>query len=87
MGGNDFIWSRGNVHPTLRKIDIFLISSEWVDVCIHSSGFVLPRTISDHRLILLDCEKVVGVPKPFGFVIMWLEDESFIPLLKSGGRQ
>lgn len=82
MGGNEFIWSKGNLNSSLSKIDWFLISAEQEELFLHSIGYVLLRPISDRCSILLDCRKVVGRPRTFWFEMIWLEDESLMPLLK-----
>ena len=44
---------------------------------------LLPKTTSDHFLILLQSKDVVSVKRPFRFENMWLEVEGFCDLLNS----
>jgi len=44
---------------------------------------ILPKSTSDHFLILLQSKEVPSVKRPFKFENMWLEAEGFSDLMKS----
>ena len=43
----------------------------------------LPRLLSDHYPILLDCGQIIGGKSPFCFENMWLEEDGFVDRVKS----
>lgn len=79
---NDYTWARGWANLSLRKLDRFLVSSEWEEKYASSSNCSLPNTCSDPCPILLDYVTVILGPRPFQFELMWLEDGTLLPLLK-----
>lgn len=47
------------------KIDRVLVSKEWLDIWSESKQFVLSKSVSDHRSIILKDSTVDLVPKLF----------------------
>ncbi|KAL5709789.1 hypothetical protein ACHQM5_020434 [Ranunculus cassubicifolius] len=86
MVGRKYTWARGGRSLSMSRLDRFVVSSEWVTLYSHPIVASIPKPISDHCPILLDCEKISGGPKPFRFEIMWFDDPTLLPLLKSWWR-
>ncbi|KAG5584503.1 hypothetical protein H5410_044937 [Solanum commersonii] len=53
--GVQFTWSRGDNFVQASRIDRFLISTEWSDSFKDVKQSALPKVISDHKPILLEC--------------------------------
>ncbi|KAL5699114.1 hypothetical protein ACHQM5_030058 [Ranunculus cassubicifolius] len=83
MVGRKYTWAGGGRSLSISRLDRFIVSSEWVALYSHSIVASIPKHISDHCPILLDCEKVLRGPNPFRFEIMWFDDPTLLPLLKS----
>ena len=78
-----FTWSEGLNGQSMSKLNRFLV---FEDQERHFSGVVrctLPRSMSDHFLILLDGGKARRGLIPFHLENMWMKKEGFKELLKS----
>lgn len=81
IGGN-YTWFRGISHHSAAKLDRFLNSMEWEESFKAIRQKILPRVVSDHCPIILECgnwEKNVY----FKFENWWLEWENFNDLIQS----
>ena len=77
-----FTW-RGGLNGRLKsRLDRFVVSSNWESPCSKVIQSFLPRPVSDHCPILLDCDGVRTGPSPFRFELMWLKKEGFKETLK-----
>jgi exonuclease III len=78
LEGGLFTWSNNREFPAKSRIDRFLISSEWADHFGLVNQRRLPRLLSDHYPIILDCGRIVGGRSPFRFENMWLKVDGFV---------
>jgi hypothetical protein len=78
LEGGLFTWSNNRESPAKSRIDRFLMSSEWADHFGLVNQRRLPRLLSDHFPILLDCGRIVGGKSPFRFENMWLKVDGFV---------
>ena len=80
--GGRFTWSSNQDNPSMSRLDRFLVSPEWdiqFPIAVRS---LLPRTLSDHFPILLDCGRNRGGKSPFRFENIWLRSEGFVERVK-----
>lgn len=78
LQGAQYTWSRGGDSMQISRIDRFLMSSEWNENFKVVKQFALPRVISDHRPLLLECGDWEAKPSYFKFENMWLQAEGFM---------
>ena len=82
LQGGPFTW-RGGLNGRFKsRLDRFVASSDWESHCCKVIQSCLPRPVSDHCPILLDCDGVRMGPAPFRFELMWLKKEGFKETLK-----
>jgi hypothetical protein len=70
-----FTWSNNQVW---FKIDRFLLSPEWEEHYPEVAQRRLPRILSDHFPLLLDCGTQREGNKYFKFENMWLKSDGFV---------
>ena len=58
-------------------------STEWADHFGLVTQQRLPRVLSDHFPILLNCGRIIGGKRPFRFKNMWLKVEGFVDKVRS----
>ena len=78
LEGGLFTWSNNREVSVKSRIDCFLLTLEWVDHFGLVNQGRLPRLLSDHFPILLDCRRIVGGKSPFRFENMWLKEDCFV---------
>ena len=78
LEGGLFTWSNNREVSVKSRIDCFLLTLEWVDHFGLVNQRRLPRLLSDHFPILLDCRRIVGGKSPFRFENMWLKEDCFV---------
>lgn len=83
--GSKFSWVKGGGGHSMSRIDRLLVSSDWEDFFPRSQQSTLPRPVSDHFPLCLDCGALVRGKSPFRFENMWLREEGFKNLLGGGG--
>ena len=82
LQGGPFTW-RGGLNGRLKsRLDRFVASSYWESHCSKVIQSCLPRPVSDHCPILLDCDGVRMGPSPFRFELMWLKNKGFKETLR-----
>ena len=74
--GRRYTWVHSNGR-TMSRIDRALVSEEWITCWGNTSLWVLPRSISDHCLLVLRSGDLDWGPKPFRFNNYWLENRKF----------
>ena len=81
MGGS-FTWSNNRTDVSMFRIDRFLYSTDWEDhfLAIHQKR--LPRLLSDHYPIMLECGDFSRGKRPFRFENMWLKSDGFVDQVK-----
>ena len=62
----------------MSTLDRFLVSPEWDVQFSLAVQILLPRTLSNHFPILLDCGRNRGGKSPFKPENMWLRSEGFV---------
>ncbi len=77
LEGGKFTWSNNCATPAMSRIDRFLFSSEWEDRYPTVVQKRLPKLLSDHFPILLECGKFLRGKRPFRFENMWLKAKGF----------
>lgn len=84
LGGSKLTWSNHQNLPSMSRLDIFLLSNDWINLYPKVCQITLAKKpISDHYPILLDsfCER--WGPSAFRFELMWLEGNNFEGLIKN----
>ena len=68
--GAKFTWARGNI---LERLDRALIGEGWLDLFVVTRVTNIPRVMSDHGPLLIQCQ-LPGPPirPPFRFKNMWV---------------
>jgi len=74
-----FTWSNNH---TWSRIDRFLVSVEWEECFPEVTHRRLPRLLSDHFRLFLDCGAPRGGKRYFKFENMWLKYEGFVEQIK-----
>uniref|UniRef100_A0A2N9I908 Reverse transcriptase domain-containing protein n=1 Tax=Fagus sylvatica TaxID=28930 RepID=A0A2N9I908_FAGSY len=80
--GGRFTWSSNQENPAMSRLDRFLVSPDWDTQFSTAVQSLLPRTLSDHSPILLDCGPNPSGKSPFRFENMWLRSEGFVERVK-----
>ncbi|GMJ14120.1 hypothetical protein HRI_005081200 [Hibiscus trionum] len=75
--GGKFTWCNNRDPPTFVRLDRFLISTEFNLAFPGLLQKVLPKSFSDHNVVLLISEQSNWGPKPFKCFNYWLEMEDF----------
>jgi hypothetical protein len=65
----NFMWSNNHDPPLWSKINWFLLSPNWEAQFLDVSQWWLPRVLSEHFLLLLDCDNVTRSKEYFEFGI------------------
>ena len=66
LEGGMFTWSNNRDVPAMSRIDRFLLSTAWADHFGLVNQLRLPRLLSDHFPIRLDCGRLDGGKAVFG---------------------
>ncbi|XP_028093924.1 uncharacterized protein LOC114294022 [Camellia sinensis] len=77
MLGRQFTWCNALDGERWSRINRFLLDSRWLEK-FSFKQWGLPRTISDHCLILLKEDERDWGPKPFKFLNPWLSHPTFM---------
>jgi exonuclease III len=77
LKGGKFTWSNNRTTPGMSRIDRFLFSGDWEDRYPTVVQKRLPKLLSDHFPILLECGKFLRGKRPFRFENMCLKAEGF----------
>ncbi len=82
LEGGSFTWSNNRTDVSMSRIDRFLYSTDWEDhfPAIHQKR--LPRLLSNHYLIMLECGDFSRGKRPFCFENMWLKSDGFVDQVK-----
>uniref|UniRef100_A0A2N9GX79 Reverse transcriptase domain-containing protein n=1 Tax=Fagus sylvatica TaxID=28930 RepID=A0A2N9GX79_FAGSY len=73
-----FTWSNNQDPPSKSRIDRFLVSTDWEEQFSKLTQKALPRCISDHCPIMLECGNFNGGKSYFKFENMWLQHQDFV---------
>ena len=77
LEGASFTWFRNASLPSMSRIDRALVSLDLEEHFENVPQRVLPRVISDHRLLLLKAGAIRHGRSPFKLANMWLKAEGF----------
>ena len=82
LEGGKYTWSNNRTDVSMSRIDRFLYSTDWEDhfPAIHQKR--LPRLLSDHYPIMLECGDFSKGRRPFRFKNMWLGADGFVDKVK-----
>ena len=83
LGGGQYTWSSGSDHPSMSRLDRFLVSTDWEDFYPDVSQKLMPQPLSDHYPILLEVGSMLRGKIPFRFENMWLKTEGFMDKIHS----
>jgi hypothetical protein len=83
LGGGPYTWSSGSDHPSMSRIDRFLVSFDWEDFYPDVCQKLMPRPLLDHYLILLEVGSMLRGKIPFRFENMRLKTEGFVDRVQS----
>lgn len=72
LSGSRFTWFNAQEDRCMSRIDRFLFSVSWEELCLDVVQRSLPRLISDHMPILLHSGGIRQGSSPFKFENMWL---------------
>ncbi|KAG5543219.1 hypothetical protein RHGRI_016093 [Rhododendron griersonianum] len=78
LSGGRFTWFGNQEVRCMSRIDRFLFSSSWEELCPEVIQCSLLRPISDHLLILLNSGGIHRGRIPFRFENMWLLSDGFV---------
>ncbi|XP_058181333.1 uncharacterized protein LOC131299773 [Rhododendron vialii] len=81
MIGRKYTWTNYQDHAILSRLDIFLLSQQWLD-SFKVLQWGLHRPISDHCPILLIDDGRDWGPRPFKFMDIWLSNPRCIAIAK-----
>lgn len=81
--GADFTWSNMQRDPIVRRLDRFLVCSEWLDIFPDCIERALARPISVHCPILVETDLEDWGPPLFLFELMWISKTGIV--LENGG--
>ena len=82
LGGGAFTWSGEEGGSLKARLDRFLFSGDWEDLVSGAMQILLPRLVSDHCSILLDCGGIRTGKSLFRFENMWLRVDGFMDKIK-----
>jgi hypothetical protein len=77
LEGGLFTWLNNRANVAMSRIDRFLYSDEWDGLFPKIQQKRLPRILSDHFPILLECGDFSRGRRPFRFENMWLKADGF----------
>jgi hypothetical protein len=77
LEGGLFTWSNNRANAAMSRIDRFLYSDEWDGLFPKIQQKRLPRILSNHFPILLECGDFSRGRRPFRFENMWLKADGF----------
>uniref|UniRef100_A0A2N9J257 Reverse transcriptase domain-containing protein n=1 Tax=Fagus sylvatica TaxID=28930 RepID=A0A2N9J257_FAGSY len=77
LEGGLFTWSNNRENEAMSRIDRFLFSEDWDGFFPMILQKRLPRILSDHFPIILECGDFSRGRRPFRFENMWLKAEGF----------
>uniref|UniRef100_M1D672 Uncharacterized protein n=1 Tax=Solanum tuberosum TaxID=4113 RepID=M1D672_SOLTU len=75
--GGKYTWFRGSYHQSAARLDRFLYSMEWEECFKNIKQSTLPRTVSDHSPVLLECGNWEHRQSYFKFENWWLKVDGF----------
>ncbi|CAN0875281.1 LINE-1 retrotransposable element ORF2 protein [Linum grandiflorum] len=75
--GANFTWSNLRVSPSLSRIDRALVNSLFEQAFQECRLVALSRVCSDHRAIILKCDDLPIVKRPWRFENMWCSHQDF----------
>ena len=78
LEGGRYTWSNNRENVVMSCIDRFLYSGDWEDRYPTVTQRRLPRLLSDHFPILLECGKFVTSKRPFCYENMWIHAKGFL---------
>lgn len=81
--GGSFTWCGGLNNRLASRLDHFLVSEDWENQFSGLLQSILPKPVSNHGPILLDCGGIKKGKAPFKFENMWLKVEGFRELVRS----
>uniref|UniRef100_A0A2N9H2I2 Endonuclease/exonuclease/phosphatase domain-containing protein n=1 Tax=Fagus sylvatica TaxID=28930 RepID=A0A2N9H2I2_FAGSY len=76
--GGQFTWSNNREEEAMSRIDRFLFTVAREDQFPSITQRRLPRLLSDHFPLLLECGQIQLGKRPFRFENMWLKAEGFM---------
>uniref|UniRef100_A0A2N9HVH9 Elongation factor P C-terminal domain-containing protein n=1 Tax=Fagus sylvatica TaxID=28930 RepID=A0A2N9HVH9_FAGSY len=77
LEGGLFTWSNNRENAVMSRIDRFLLSEDWDGFFPMILQKRLPRILSDHFPIILECGDFSRGRRPFRFENMWLKADGF----------
>lgn len=83
MQGGSFTWRGGLNNQIQSRLDRFIVLEDWEGYFSGAIQSLLPRIVSNHCPILLDCGGTRKGPSSFRFENMWLKEEGFKDLLRN----
>lgn len=83
--GSHFTWNKKQDGPArvFTRIDRVLANSQWEDTFPTTEVAYLLEEEFDHFPMVMSCYKTVQQKKPFRFYHMWINSESFLPLVET----
>ena len=78
LEGGSFTWSNSKDMEAKSHIDRFLFSPDWEDQFPSIIQRRLPRLLSDHFPIILECGQLQKCKWPFRFENMWFKADGFM---------
>ena len=82
LQGGPFTWRGGLNNQRMSRLDRFLITADLENQFCNVTQRTLPRPVSDHCPVMLDCDGIRSGPSPFRFENMWLKYAGFKDTLR-----
>ena len=82
LQGGPFTWRGGLNNQRMSRLDRFLVTADWENQFCNVTQCTLPRPVSDHCPVMLDCDGIRSGPSPFRFENMWLKYAGFKDTLR-----
>ncbi|KAF5177633.1 hypothetical protein FRX31_032778 [Thalictrum thalictroides] len=75
LQGARYTWTNGT---SFSRIDRFLATADWEAHFSQAKEVALFRSVSDHRVVVLDCSRKRRGSVPFRFEVMWFENDGLL---------
>ncbi|CAN0825290.1 LINE-1 retrotransposable element ORF2 protein [Linum grandiflorum] len=79
--GASFTWSNLREQPSLSRIDRALVNASFESSFPECRLVALNRVCSDHRAIILNCNSLPTIKRPWRFESMWILHDDFLPFI------
>ncbi|EOY14643.1 Uncharacterized protein TCM_033956 [Theobroma cacao] len=87
LTSSSFTWTDNRDYPIMCRLDRFLITSEFLQICPSVIQKSHPRSLSDHNPISLESHNSSWGPKPFRLFSHWLDYKEFTSFVNNSWKK